>query len=138
MPSLLLLSVNIPSTTLLSRGEHKLCMPVKGITNVLGGQTRSIALEYLDVCLQSDGAEGQGVYCGWFPASLRIMSVALRLGCCAVICWPGNRKTSGQPNAFAKLSHTRRLKIIILEATLPGDWGYRVSAWTGWSGVRML
>ena len=39
---------------------------------------------------------------------------------------------------FSGSSHTSELKIGTLVATLPGAWGYRVSAGTGWPGVSIL
>ena len=39
---------------------------------------------------------------------------------------------------FPGLSHTSDLKTGTPVATLPDAWRYRVSAWTGWSGVSIL
>ena len=39
---------------------------------------------------------------------------------------------------FSGSSHTSDLKIGTPTATLPGAWRYRVSAGTGWPGVRIL
>ena len=55
---------------------------------------------------------------------------------------PRERKVPGSNPAcdgiFSGSSHTSDLKFGTPVATLPGAWGYEVSAGTGWPGVSIL
>ena len=42
------------------------------------------------------------------------------------------------PCGFFRLNHTIELEMGTPVAVLPGNWCYRVSAWTGWLGASIL